>query len=80
MATQQDQERPSEARPSTANVDDEKQDAAHKEFTAEILDEKNQTSDAFGAIKKTDAAEIKLVRKLDLWIMVRHFLKEHLKV
>ena len=43
----------------------------HKEYT---LDEEGKTPslkiDYSGAHEKTDPAEIKLVRKLDLWIMV----------
>lgn len=74
MATQQDQLRQgaprSEAVPMT--IDAEKQDASHKEFEGEVVDDekKQQATDYSGAAKKTDPAEIKLVRKLDLWIMV----------
>ncbi|KAF4975956.1 hypothetical protein FZEAL_7308 [Fusarium zealandicum] len=48
--------------------DVEKQNSAHQEYSAEILDKKTDV-DYSGATAKTDPAEIKLVKKLDLWIM-----------
>ncbi|KAM0343933.1 hypothetical protein ACHAPU_007987 [Fusarium lateritium] len=49
-------------------IDNEKQNAAHEEFSAEILDKKGN-GDYSGAAAKTDPEEIKLVKKLDRWIM-----------
>lgn len=76
MAAQNDQVAQGAPKPETVPVaiDPEKQDASHKEFGTEILDndKKRQTADYSGATKKTDPAEIKLVRKLDLWIMVSY--------
>jgi hypothetical protein len=43
--------------------------ATHMEETAMNNDEKNKRSDYSGAVQKTDAAEIALVRKLDMRIM-----------
>ncbi|OBU00172.1 hypothetical protein VE01_01727 [Pseudogymnoascus verrucosus] len=43
--------------------------AAHMEETTMNKDEKNKRSDYSGAVQKTDAAEIALVRKLDMRIM-----------
>jgi hypothetical protein len=62
-------------------VEDEKQNALQKEYT---IDEEGKTVraelDYSGAHEKTDPAEIKLVRKLDKWIMVsitnRSFLEQ----
>lgn len=71
MATLQEQERLAWVGSSAADVGNEKQDAAHDEYPLGQPGEKKQPVDAFGATKKTDIAEIKLVRKLDLWIMVR---------
>jgi len=51
------------------SIDAEKQNSAHQEFSAEILDKKGN-GDYSGAAKKTDPEEIKLVKKLDRWIMV----------
>jgi hypothetical protein len=52
-------------------VEDEKQNALQKEYT---IDEECKTVraelDYSGAHEKADPAEIKLVRKLDKWIMV----------
>jgi hypothetical protein len=50
-------------------LDAEKQTAAHQEFSAEVLDKKGN-GDYSGATAKTDPEEIKLVKKLDRWIMV----------
>ncbi|SPJ71481.1 related to putative tartrate transporter [Fusarium torulosum] len=49
-------------------LDNEKQNAAHEEFSAEILDKKSN-GDYSGATAKSDPEEIKLVKKLDRWIM-----------
>ncbi|KAI6750852.1 hypothetical protein HG530_014302 [Fusarium avenaceum] len=49
-------------------LDNEKQNAAHEEFSAEILDKKGN-GDYSGATAKSDPEEIKLVKKLDRWIM-----------
>ncbi|KAJ5327652.1 hypothetical protein N7452_008042 [Penicillium brevicompactum] len=53
-----------------ADIDDEKPGALHREDT---IDEEKRKQlkdvDYSGATKKTDPAEIRLVRKLDLWIM-----------
>jgi hypothetical protein len=53
------------------NIDDNKQNVLQKEYT---IDEEGKTLraelDYSGAHEKTDPAEIKLVRKLDTWIMV----------
>lgn len=43
--------------------------ATHMEETTMKNDEKNKQSDYSGAVQKTDAAEIALVRKLDMRIM-----------
>ena len=52
------------------DIDDEKPGALHREDT---IDEEKRKQlkdvDYSGATKKTDPAEIRLVRKLDLWIM-----------
>ena len=50
----------------------EKDEALHREHEDVIADEKasRRMGDYSGAVAKTDPAEIKLVRKLDLWIMV----------
>ncbi|KAH7189616.1 major facilitator superfamily domain-containing protein, partial [Fusarium flagelliforme] len=50
------------------SLDAEKQNSAHQEFSAEVLDKKGN-GDYSGAAKKTDPEEIKLVKKLDRWIM-----------
>lgn len=55
--------------PTRASVDVEKLESTHQEFSSKIL-EKNPNGDYSGAVAKTDPEEIKLVRKLDLWIMV----------
>lgn len=52
------------------SLDAEKQNSAHQEFSAEVLDKKGN-GDYSGAAAKTDPEEIKLVKKLDRWIMVR---------
>lgn len=51
-------------------IDDEKPGVLHREDTID-REKQNQPKnvDYSGAIKKTDPAEIQLVRKLDLWIM-----------
>ena len=51
------------------SLDAEKQNSAHQEFSAEVLDKKGN-GDYSGAAAKTDPEEIKLVKKLDRWIMV----------
>lgn len=51
-------------------LDAEKQNAAHEEYSAEVLDKKGN-GDYSGAVAKSDPEEIKLVKKLDKWIMVR---------
>lgn len=50
----------------------EKHEALHREHEDVLADEKasRHMGDYSGAVAKTDPAEIKLVRKLDLWIMV----------
>lgn len=50
-------------------LDAEKQNAAHEEYSAEVLDKKGN-GDYSGAVAKSDPEEIKLVKKLDKWIMV----------
>lgn len=55
-------------------LDNEKQNAAHEEFSAEILDKKGN-GDYSGATAKSDPEEIKLVKKLDRWIMVSYLLR-----
>lgn len=50
-------------------LDAEKQNAAHEEYSAEVLD-KRGNGDYSGAVAKSDPEEIKLVKKLDKWIMV----------
>lgn len=57
------------SQPVDASTDVEKQESAHQEFSSEIL-EKKLNGDYSGAVAKTDPEEIKLVKKLDLWIMV----------
>ncbi|KAJ9424235.1 major facilitator superfamily domain-containing protein [Fusarium oxysporum] len=49
-------------------LDAEKQNAAHEEYSAEVLDKKGN-GDYSGAVAKSDPEEIKLVKKLDKWIM-----------
>lgn len=53
------------------NIVDNKEDGLQKEYT---IDEEGKIVQAeldySGAHEKTDPAEIKLVRKLDTWIMV----------
>lgn len=73
MAAQQVQtaEKAQEFEKTPRAIDVEKQDAAHKEFSMEIMEDKQRSADYAGATKKTDPAEIKLVKKLDRWIMVR---------
>lgn len=51
-------------------LDAEKQISAHQKYSSDILDKKTN-GDYSGATAKTDPEEIKLVKKLDLWIMVR---------
>lgn len=51
-------------------INDEKGAARqHSVYDEEILKEKAQLGDYSGAKEKTDPAEIKLVRKLDMYIM-----------
>lgn len=59
-----------ETGPAPQSIDVEKDDVYHQEAKLEMLDPRGQAVDYSGATKKTDPAEIKLVRKLDLWIMV----------
>lgn len=66
MASLGHQDKPIETIPH----DVEKQDSTHQEYSAEVLDKAPANADYSGATKKTDPAEIKLVNKLDLWIMV----------
>ncbi|KAL3495508.1 major facilitator superfamily domain-containing protein [Aspergillus germanicus] len=49
-------------------IGDEKPEALHREDTID-QEKQQQAGDYSGARKKTDPAEIRLVRKLDLWIM-----------
>ena len=72
MATQHDQAlgNTQGTGPAQNTIDIEKDDASHREVKTEMLDVRGQRADYSGATKKTDPAEIKLVRKLDLWIMV----------
>jgi hypothetical protein len=53
----------------SVKVEKEAATAAHMEETTMNNDEKNKRSDYSGAVQKTDAAEIALVRKLDMRIM-----------
>ncbi|KAL2811773.1 major facilitator superfamily domain-containing protein [Aspergillus granulosus] len=48
---------------------DEKPEALHREDTIDHEKQQQQAADYSGAREKTDPAEIRLVRKLDLWIM-----------
>ncbi|KAM5347813.1 hypothetical protein ACJ41O_007637 [Fusarium nematophilum] len=57
-----------EEKPSEAPADIEKHTSAHNEYSSEVLD-KRTNADYSGATAKTDPEEIKLVKKLDLWIM-----------
>jgi hypothetical protein len=51
-------------------IDDEKPGDLHREDTIDQEKQKQlKDVDYSGATKKTDPAEIRLVRKLDLWIM-----------
>ena len=59
---------PAEAQPTIAN-DIEKHAAVHDERLS-ADDKRAVLGDYSGAVAKTDPAEIKLVRKLDWWIMV----------
>jgi hypothetical protein len=52
-----------------AEIDVEKHSSKHHE-TAEDDEVRKTKGDYSGAVGKTDPAEVKLVRKLDLWIMV----------
>ncbi|KAL3477231.1 major facilitator superfamily domain-containing protein [Aspergillus californicus] len=55
---------------SSPEIGDEKPDSLHREDTIdEEKHQQQQTGDYSGASKKTDPAEIRLVRKLDIWIM-----------
>jgi hypothetical protein len=53
-----------------SEIDDDKPGVLHREDTID-QEKQNQLKhvDYSGATKKTDPAEIRLVRKLDLWIM-----------
>lgn len=66
MTAPRDQEKMSE---NIQALDAEKQNSAHQEYSSEVLDKKTN-GDYSGATAKTDPEEIKLVKKLDLWIMV----------
>ncbi|KAK2046161.1 major facilitator superfamily transporter [Colletotrichum somersetense] len=57
--------------PAQSALDIEKQQILHREHSHVLDDEKKPPAavDYSGAAAKTDPAEIKLVRKLDLWIM-----------
>ena len=51
-------------------IGDEKPEALHREDTIDQEKERQQNvTDYSGAHEKTDPAEIRLVRKLDIWIM-----------
>ncbi|RSL93965.1 hypothetical protein CEP52_012927 [Fusarium oligoseptatum] len=65
MTAPRDQEKMSE---NIQTLDAEKQNSAHQEYSSEVLDKKTN-GDYSGAAAKTDPEEIKLVKKLDLWIM-----------
>lgn len=58
--------------PVQSPTDVEKQQVLHREHSRVLDDEKRPTVavDYSGAAAKTDPTEIKLVRKLDLWVMV----------
>jgi hypothetical protein len=74
MATQQDTSLDTKSAPidnHAPEIDVEKHTSKHQE-TVENDDEiRKERGDYSGAVKKTDPAEVKLVRKLDIWIMVR---------
>ncbi|KAL4872134.1 hypothetical protein BDV12DRAFT_7057 [Aspergillus spectabilis] len=54
----------------SAEIGDEKPDVLHREDTIDHEKQQQQKNvDYSGATKKTDPAEIRLVRKLDIWIM-----------
>ncbi|RDW83820.1 uncharacterized protein DSM5745_04146 [Aspergillus mulundensis] len=53
----------------TLEVGDEKPEALHREDTIGQEKQQQRAGDYSGARKKTDPAEIRLVRKLDFWIM-----------
>ncbi|WDK10906.1 major facilitator superfamily transporter [Colletotrichum graminicola] len=67
--------------PARSAPDIEKQQALHQEQSHVLDDEKKPSAavDYSGAAAKTDPAEIKLVRKLDLWIMPTLWLMYWLK-
>ncbi|KAK2025459.1 major facilitator superfamily transporter [Colletotrichum zoysiae] len=69
MATQTDSV--AEGQPAQSAPDIEKHQVLHREHSHVLDDEKKPPAavDYSGAAAKTDPAEIKLVRKLDLWIM-----------
>ncbi|KAF7552384.1 hypothetical protein G7Z17_g4332 [Cylindrodendrum hubeiense] len=68
MATQVNHERSQSAQPEQPSIDVEKHASTHQEYSSDVL-EKRPNADYSGATAKTDPAEIKLVKKLDLWIM-----------
>ncbi|GKT42951.1 putative transporter [Colletotrichum spaethianum] len=70
MATQTDSV--AAGQPAQSAADIEKQQVLHQEHSHVLDDEKRPavTADYSGAVAKTDPAEIKLVRKLDLWVML----------
>ncbi|GKT64278.1 major facilitator superfamily transporter [Colletotrichum tofieldiae] len=61
--------------PAQSAADIEKQEVLHQEHSHVLDDEKRPVAavDYSGAAAKTDPAEIKLVRKLDLWVMLTAF-------
>lgn len=54
----------------TATVNDVEKHAATHDERMSVDDKRAVLGDYSGAVAKTDPAEIKLVRKLDWWIMV----------
>ncbi|KAH7017008.1 major facilitator superfamily domain-containing protein [Ilyonectria destructans] len=68
MATHGNHEQPTEAAQAPTSIDVEKHASTHQEYSSDVF-EKRPNADYSGATAKTDPEEIKLVKKLDLWIM-----------
>ena len=74
MAQRGDSEVVGAVSPTAHDIDVEKRDSTSKHLECDEHEEKQQTrGDYSGAVAKSTPEEVKLVRKLDLWIMVRHF-------
>lgn len=63
-------------------ADIEKQQVLHKEHSHVVDDDKTiaPAVDYSGATAKTDPEEIKLVKKLDLWVMVSQIVPKHINL